>query len=123
MKGPDIQNNLYLVGLIIENIDIQTALIDFSYFRANHEFLEAVIVTAGFWLCFLTWIRHLYTAHPRCTGGVEWSKVGNLRISRSIQCFLVSPLLYVLALEPFLLKLKANPVLHGIILPQPGTLC
>ena len=43
-------------------------------------------------------------------------------LSRSIRqgCPLL-PLLYILALEPFLCKLRANPVLHGLTLPDATT--
>ena len=125
VKGRTIQDNLHLVRLIIEKVDSDAALINLdqskAFDRVDHRFLEAVLSAAGFGPYFRSWIRLLY-ASPGALVEVNGVRSKSFLLSRSIrQGCPLSPLLYVLALEPFLRKLKANPVLRGISLPGATT--
>ena len=120
VKGRTIQNSLHLVRTIVDKVDGNAALITLyqpkAFDRVNHGFLEAVLSAAGFGLHFRTWIR-LY-ASPRVMIEVNGVRSELFPLTRSIhQGCLLSPMLYILALEPFLHKLKANPALHGLRLP------
>ena len=54
---------------------------------------------------------------PRNHGGRERSKVETLHFDSIRQGSPLSPMLYILTLEPFLHRLKANPVPRGSKLP------
>ena len=69
---------------------------------------------AGFGVDFRIWIRLLY-APP---GVMVEARSEPFTLTRSIrQGCPLSPMLYILALEPFLRKLKANQALLGLTLP------
>ena len=72
---------------------------------------------AGFGVDFRTWIRLLY-ASPGVMVEVNGVRSEPFTLTRSIrQGCLLSPMLYILASEPFLCKLRANPALRGLTLP------
>lgn len=77
----------------------------------SHRFLEVVLSVAGFKLYFHSWIHLLYTS---LSAMVE----ANVQIH---QGFPFSPLLYVLAQEPFLCRLRVSLILNGIMLPDATT--
>ena len=85
--------------------------------RVDHGFLEAALFAAGFGEHFRTWIRLLYTS-PGVMVEVNGVSSEPFTLTRSIRqgCPLL-PLLYILALEPFLRKLKVKPALRGLTLP------
>ena len=112
VKGRLIRENLHLVRQIIEGIkdDTKAALIYLdqskAFDRVDHRFLAAVLETAGFKQEFHRWISILYhnpqavvQVNGRCSGAfaIEWSVQ---------QGYPLSPLLYVLALEPLLRRLR-----------------
>ena len=123
VKGRSIQDNLDLIREILEGIedDIEAALISLdqskAFDRVDHRFLAIVLETAGFKPEFRRWISMMY--HNR-----QAVLQVNGRRSRvfAIECSVrqgrpLSPLLYVLALEPLLRRLrdeKTNPVLRGV---------
>ncbi|CAE1328699.1 unnamed protein product [Acanthosepion pharaonis] len=114
-----------MVRLILEQVDSEAALINLdqskAFDRVDHRFLEAVLSAAGFGADFRSWIRLLYATSGALVE-VNGVRSEPFVLSRSIrQGCPLSPLLYVLALEPFLRKLKANPVLRGISLPGATT--
>ena len=120
VKGRTIQDSLHLVRTIIE-VDGNAALINLdqskAFDRVDHAFLEAVLSAAGFGVDFRTWIRLLY-ASPGVMVEVNGVRSEPFTLTRSIrQDCPLSPMIYILALEPFLRKLKANPVLRGLTLP------
>ncbi|CAE1328542.1 unnamed protein product [Acanthosepion pharaonis] len=125
VKGRTIQDNIHMARLILEQVDSEAALINLdqskTFDRVDHRFLEAVLSEAGFGADFRSWIRLLY-ATPGALVELNGVRSKPFVLSRSIrQGCPLSPLLYVLALEPFLRKLKANPVLRGISLPGAST--
>ena len=122
VKGRSIQNNLHLVRQILEGIkdDTKAALINLdqskAFDRVDHRFLAAVLETAGF---KRKWISILYH-NPQAVVQVNGRRSGTFVIERSVrQGCPLSPLLYVLALEPLLRRLRdrgARPALRGILL-------
>ena len=121
MKGRTIQDSLHLVHTIVEKVDRNAALINLdqskAFDRVDHAFLEAVLSAASFRVDFRTWIC-LLNASPRVMVEVNGVRSEPFTLTRSIRqgCPLL-PMLYILALEPFLRKLKANLALRGLTLP------
>ena len=121
MKGRTIQDSLHLVHMIVEKVDGNATLINLdqskAFDRVDHGFLEAALSVDGFRLHFRTWIRLLYVS-PGVMVEVNGVRSEPFTLTHSIHqgCRLL-PMLYILALEPFLHKLKANPALHGLTLP------
>ena len=121
MKGRTIEESLHLVRTIVEKVDGNAALINLdqskAFDRVDHGFLESVLSAAGFGLHFRTRIRLLY-ASPGVMVEVNGVRSEPFTLTQSIrQGCPLSPMLYILALEPFLRKLKANPALRGLTLP------
>ena len=109
-----------MVRTIVEKVDGNAALINLdqskTFDRVDHAFQESVLSAAGFGLHFRTWI-HLY-AFPRDMVEVNGVRSEPFTLTRSIrQGCPLSPMLHILAFEPFLRKIKANPVLHSLTLP------
>ena len=121
VKGRTIQDSLHLVRTVVEKVDGNAALINLyqskAFNRVDHGFLVAVLSAAGFKLHFRIWIRLLY-ASPGVMVEVNGVRSEPFTLTQSIRegCPL-SPMRYILALEPFLGKLKANPALRGLTLP------
>ena len=121
VKGRTIQDNLHLVRTIVEKVAGNAAMIKLdqskAFDRVDHRFMESILNTAGFGQDFRAWIQLLY-ATPSSMVEVNGVRSKPFRLSRSVrQGCPLSPMLYVLALEPFLRRVKANPVLRGITLP------
>ena len=123
VKGRSIQDNLHLIREVLEGIkdDTESALISLDQFKAfdrvDHRFLASVLETAGFKPEFCRWISMMYH-NPQAVVQVNGRRSGVIAIERSVRhgCPL-SPLLYVLVLEPLLRRLKVegtSPTLHGI---------
>ena len=116
VMGRSIQDNLHLVRQILEGIedDTEAALINLdqskAFDRVDHRFLAAVLETAGFEPEFCKWISMLY--HD------PLAVMQAFAIDRSVrQGCPVSPILYVLALEPLLRRFRDEgtcPALRGI---------
>ena len=125
VKGRSIRDNLHLVRQILEGIkdDTKAALINLdqskAFDRVDHRFLAAVLETTGFKPEFRKWISILYH-NPQAVVQVNGRCSGDFAIERLVwQGCPMSPLLYVLALEPLLRRLRdrgARPALRGILL-------
>ena len=123
MKGRSIQDNLHLIHEVLEGIQdgTEAALISLdqskAFDRVDLQFLASVLETAGFQLDFRRWISMMYH-NPQAVVKVNRRRSRAFAIDCSVQqgCPL-SPLLYVLALEPLLRRLRdegANPTLRGV---------
>ena len=123
VKGRSIQDNLHLIREVLEGIkdDTEAALISLDQSKAldmvDHRFLASVLETAGFKPEFRRWISMMYQ-NPQAVVLVNGRRSGVIAIERSVrQGCPLSPLLYVLALEPLLCRLRdegTSPALRGI---------
>ena len=111
VKGRSIRDNLHLVRQILEGMkdDTKAALINLdqskAFDRVDHRFLAVVLETAGFQPEFRKWVSILYH-NPQAVVQVNGRCAGAFAIERSVrQGCPLSPLLYVLALEPLLRRL------------------
>ena len=123
VKGRSIQDNLHLIREVLEGIEdgTEAALISLdqskAFDRVDHRFLATVLETAGFKPEFRKWISMMYH-NPQAVVQVNRRRSRVFAIERSVRrgCPL-SPLLYVLALEPLLRRLRdrtTNPALRGV---------
>ena len=112
VKGRSIQDNLHLIREVLKGIedDTEAALISLDQSKAfdtvDHRFLATVLETAGFKPEFRRWISMMYHNHQAVVQ-VNGRRSGTIAIERSVwQGCPLSPLLYVLALEPLLRRLR-----------------
>ena len=128
VKGRSIQDSLHLIREILEGIedDTEAALISLdqskAFDRVDHRFLVTVLETAGFEPEFHRWISMMYH-NPQAVVQVNGRRSEAFAIERSVwQGCPLSPLLYFLALEPLLRRLRdgrTNPALRGILFTGP----
>ena len=124
VKGRSIQENLHLVREVLEGLKDGTkaALINLDQYKAfnrvDHRFLVTVLETARFKPESCKWTSIIY-----CNPQVNRKCLEAFTIEHLIQQgYLLSPLLYVLALEPLLCRLrdeKASPALRCILFAGP----
>ena len=130
VKGRSIQDNLHLIREVLEGIEDGTkaALISLdqskAFDRVDHQFLATVLETAGFKPEFRRWISMMYH-NPQAVVQVNGRRSRVFAVERSVrQGCPLSPLLYVLALEPLLRRLRdrtTNPALRGVPFAGPLT--
>ena len=123
VKGRSIQDNLHLIREDLEGIEDDTEAVLISldqskaFDRVDHRFLATVLETAGFKPKFRRWISMMYD-NPQAVVQVNGRRSGTFAIECSVrQCCPLSPLLYVLELEPLLRRLRdegTSPSLRGI---------
>ena len=123
VKRRSIQDNLHLIREVLEGIedDTEAALISLDQSKAidrvDHWFLASVLETAGFKPEFRRWISMMYH-NPQAVVQMKGRRSRVFAIERSVrQGCPLSPLLYVLALEPLLRRLRderKSPSLRGI---------
>ena len=123
VKGRLIQDNLHLIREVLEGIKDYTEAVLISldqskaFDRVDHRFLATVLETAGFKPEFRRWISMMYH-NPQAVVQVNGRRSGAIAIERSVwQGCDLSPLLYVLALEPLLRRLRdegTSPTLRGV---------
>ena len=123
VKGRSIQDNLRLIREVLEGIedDTEAALISLdqskAFDRVDHRFLASVLETAGFVPEFRRLISMMYH-NLQAVVQVNGRRSRVFAIERSVrQGCPLSPLLYVLALEPLLRRLRderSSPSLRGI---------
>ena len=130
VKGRSILDNLHLIHKFLEGIEDSTeaALISLdqskAFDRVDHWFLATVLETAGFQPEFCRWISMMYH-NPQAVVQVNGRHSRAFVIKHLVQqgCPL-SPLFYVLALEPLLRRLRdggTNPALRGVPFTGPLT--
>ena len=119
VKGRSIQDNLHLVHEVLEGLKdgTEAVLINLDqskvFDKVDHWLLATVFEIGRFKLEFHKWISMMYH-NPQAVVLVN----GMRSEAFAIECCLLSPLLYVLALEPLLCRLrdeKASLVLLGIL--------
>ena len=126
-KGRSIQDNLHLIREVLERLKdgTEAALINLdqskAFDRVDNRFLASVLETAGFKPEFRRWISMMYH-NPQAVVQVNGRRSRAFAIKRSVrQGCLLSPLLYVLALEPQLRRLridKFGPVRYPFCWPS-----
>ena len=130
VKGRSIQDNLHLIHEVLEGIEdgTEAALISLdqskAFDRVDHRFLATVLETARFKPEFRRWIGMMYH-NPQAVVQVNRRRSRVFAVERSVrQGCPLSPLLYVLALEPLLRRLRdrtTNPALRGVPFAGPLT--
>ena len=125
VKGRSIQDNLHLIREVLERIkdDTEAALISLdqskAFDRIDHRFLATVLESAGFEPEFLRWISMMYH-NPQAVVQGNGRRSRAFAIERSVrQGCPLSPLLYVLTLEPLLRSLwdeGTSPFLRASLL-------
>ena len=130
VKGWPIQDNLHLIREVLEGIEDGTGATLISldqskaFDRVDHWFLATVLETAGFKPEFRKWISMMYH-NPQAVVQVNGRRLRVFTIERLVrQGCPLSPLLYVLALEPLLRRLRdrtTNPALRGVPFAGPLT--
>ena len=130
VKGRSIQDNLHLIHGVVEEIKDGTeaalSTLDQSkvFDRVDHQFLSTVLETTGFQPEFRRWIGMMYH-NPQAVVQVNRRRSGAFAIECLVrQGCSMSPLLYVLALEPMLRRLKGegeNSALRRVPFAEPLT--
>ena len=130
VKGRSIQDNPHLIREVLEGLkdDTEAALISLdqskAFDRVDYRFLATVLETAGFKPEFRRWISMMYH-NPQAVVQVNGRRSRVFAVERSVrQGCPLSPLLYVLALEPLLRRLRdrtTNPALRGVTFAGPLT--
>ena len=127
VKGRSIQDNLHLIREVLEDGTEATQIsLDQSkaFDKIDHGFLATVLETAGFQPEFRRWISMMYH-NPQAVVQVNRRHSRVFAIERLVrQGCPLSPLLYVLALEPLLRRLRdvgTNPALRSIHFASPLT--
>ena len=130
VKGRSTKDNLHLIRAVLEGIedDTEAALISLdqskAFDRDDHRFLATVLETAGFEPGFRRWISMMYH-NPQAVVQMNGRRSRAFAIERSVwQGCPLSPLLYVLALEPLLRRLRdegTSPALRGVPFTGPLT--
>ena len=128
VKGRSIQHNLHLIREVLGGIrdGTEAALISLdqskAFDRVDHRFLATVLETAGFQPEFRRWISMMYH-NPQAVVQVNRRRSRAFAIERSVrQGCPLSPLLYVLALELLLRRLRdkgTNQALRGVLFAGP----
>ena len=123
VKERSIQDNLHLIREVLEGIEdgTEAALISLdqskAFDRVDHRFLATVLETAGFQPEFRRWISMMYH-NSQAVVQVNRRRSEVFAIECSVwQGCPLSPLLYVLALEP-LLALFRQGFPHSLMISQ-----
>ena len=124
VKGRSIFDNVHLLRNVIDYVeqkDLPCIFLNLdqekAFDRVSYDFLFKCLRTYGFGENFIRWITILYT-------DIQSSVLVNqfisdpINISRGVRqgCSL-SPLLYVLCIEPFVNQIRLDPNIHGISIP------
>ena len=126
VPGRSIQDNVHLIRNLIEYVNdknMPAAIISLdqskAFDRVSHEYLFKVLHSFGFGAHFISLVKLLYS-------NIYSSVLVNCFVSDEfpIQCSVrqgcsLSPLLYVLCMEPFAHRIRRDPMIKGI--PMPGT--
>jgi exonuclease III len=124
VKGRSITDNVHLLRNIVDysndkNVHCALVSIDQSkaFDRVSHEFLFEVLSKFGFGKSFISWIKLLYSnifSRVLVNGFLS----SPFSVTRSVRqgCGL-SPLLYVLCIEPFAHRVRLDKSISGLMSP------
>ena len=124
IPGRSILDNVHLIRNLIEYTDDKNsgaAIISLdqskAFDRVSHDYLFKVLHTFGFGEQFISLVKLLYTdifSKVLANGYIS----EQFPVERSVRqgCSL-SPLLYVLCMEPFAQKIRTSPMIRGLHLP------
>ncbi len=124
VPGRSILDNGHLLRCIIDYVDqknIPLAIINLdqakAFDRVSHDFLFSALEAYGFGPGFISWVKLLYndiSSSVLVNGYIS----DPFSVSRSVhQGCSLSPLLYVLCIEPFAIKIRASQNIIGLHLP------
>lgn len=124
VPGRSILDNVHLLRNLIDYVDqkdLPCALISLdqskAFDRVSHKYLFKTLKAYGFGPQFISWVQLLYTdiTSSVLVNGYQSEPFG---VHRSVRqgCSL-SPLLYVLCIEPFAIKIRCDPHIQGLGLP------
>ena len=128
IRGRSIFDNVHLLRNIVDYCnqkELSAAFINLdqekAFDRVNWSFLFNTLDAFGFSRTFINMIRVLYS-DPQSSVLVNNFISDPFSLTRSVRqgCSL-SPLLYVLVLEPFIRKVHSNPNIRGIVVPGGNT--
>ena len=88
-----------------------------AFDRVSHEFLFKVLQAFGFGPSFINWIRLLYNNISSVVLANGFTS-NSFPVERSVRqgCSL-SPMLYVLCIEPFACRIRSDPHISGLTIP------
>jgi len=124
VPGRSIQDNVHLLRNIIDYTDQKETPCAFisldqskAFDRVSHDYLFQTLKAYGFGPDFIKWVQLLYTdinSSVLVNGFISES----FQVQRSVRqgCSL-SPLLYVLSIEPFAIKIRQDENIKGLKLP------
>ena len=124
IPGRTIQDNVHLIRNLVEytnDKNMPAAIISLdqskAFDRVSHEYLFNVLCNYGFKPHFISLVKLLYTdveSRVLVNGYIS----NEFPVQRSVRqgCSL-SPLLYVLSIEPFAHRIRTDPMIKGISLP------
>ena len=126
VEGRSISDNIHLLRNIFDYVNsknIGCLWVNFDQFKAfdrvEHRWLMRVLEAFGFGPDFIQWVRVLY-ANLKSSVIVNGHISLEFNFSRGVrQGCPLSPLLYVLCIEPFSNRIRDNPDIRG--LPIPGS--
>lgn len=124
VKGRSIFDNIHLLRNIIDYVNQKNLPCIFlnldqekAFDRVSYDFLFKCLHTYGFGENFIQWIKILYT-------NIQSSVIVNNFVSSPFELYrgvrqgcALSPLLYVLCLEPFANQVRLDPNIIGLQLP------
>ena len=128
IKGRSIQDNCSYLRDIVDDINYEndTGILlsldqEKAFDRVDHNYLLDLLKMYGFSQNFLKWIRILYT--DICSSVLVNGHVSeSFNVTRSVrQGCPLSPLLYILALEPVLVKIRNDKDIQGCPIPGKRT--
>ena len=122
--GRSIHDNCHLLRNVIDYVEsrnLACALISLdqmkAFDRVSHQYLFSTLEAFGFGESFIKWLKILYrnsTSAVLVNGHVS----DPFAITRGVrQGCPLSPLIYVLCIEPFAIKIRSNPYISGLRLP------
>ena len=126
VPGRSITDNIHLLRNVIDYADsknLECAFLSLdqekAFDRVSHEYMFSVLEAYGFGPSFVSWVRLLYT-QVQSKVLVNGFQTESFSVTRSVRqgCSL-SPLLFILCLEPLAIALRNNVGVEGM--PCPGS--